>query len=249
MRNLILCSIIVVLAACSYLPEDFNRNTGVTQSEDPDWIILKPTTASLRETGIIYIPGGFVDPHAYIPALDDMVAIEGHVVLIPKVSANLAILNVKKALEGPELADEVQNWLIGGHSLGGATACLLVEQSPEVFAGLFLTGAYSSVDLSTLDRPVLSLLGEFDGVLRQEAFTESLSNLPPQNWLDELSDMPTNSTLGETIYYEIPGGNHAGFGGYGAQRGDNEATITPAAQQKVVNRFITAFLQANGLGN
>ncbi len=238
---------VLCLSACSYLPENLSPNPQIQQTEDPDWIILKPISRVLRQTGIIYIPGGFVDPHAYISAVEELVVDEGHVVLIPKVSANLAILNIQKALEGPEIAQEVQAWLVGGHSLGGATACILVEQSPETFAGLFLTGAYSSVDLSTWDRPVLSLLGEFDGVLRQEVFDESLANLPPGNWLEDLDEMPSSPTNGQTIYHEIKGGNHAGFGEYGPQRGDEEATISVAEQHQIVNDFIKAFLRANDL--
>lgn len=247
MRSLLISLGLMILVGCSYLPENLSPQAEIFQREDPDWIVLKPFNRSIAPTGLIYIPGGFVDPHAYISAVSALVVDEGHVVLIPKVSANLAILNVKKALEGPDLAEGVQNWLIGGHSLGGASACLLVEQSPETFAGLFLTGAYSSVDLSAWDRPVLSLLGEFDGVLRQEVFDESLGNLPTPNWLDDLSEMPIEPTKGETIYYEIPGGNHAGFGEYGPQRGDDEATISVAEQHQIVNDFIKAFLQANDL--
>ncbi|MFK7924710.1 MAG: alpha/beta hydrolase [Bacteroidia bacterium] len=247
MRSWIVLLSLICLAGCSYLPENLSPNPQIVQTEDPDWIVLRPTDRVVRQTGLIYIPGGFVDPHAYITAVEDLVALQGHVVLIPKVSANLAILNIQKALEGPEIDEAVQDWLLGGHSLGGATASLLVEQNPAVFAGLFLTGSYSSVDLSAFDKPVISLLGEFDGVLQQEAFDEALNNLPSALWLNDLSEMPISSTIGQTIYYEIPGGNHAGFGEYGAQRGDEAATISPSDQHQVVNNFLLAFMAANGL--
>ncbi|MEL7534317.1 MAG: alpha/beta hydrolase [Bacteroidota bacterium] len=247
MHRLLICIGALCLTACSYLAENLSPNPQILQTEDPDWIVLKPVSRGLRQTGIIYIPGGFVDPHAYISAVEDLVAIEGHVVLIPKVAANLAILNIKKALDGPEIANEVQDWLVGGHSLGGTAACILVEQSPETFAGLFLTGSYSSVDLSNWDRPVLSLLGEFDGVLQQTVLDESMVNLPPAHWLDNVSAMPTSPTIGQTIYHEIAGGNHAGFGEYGPQRGDDEASIGVDEQHQIVNEFIKTFLRANNL--
>ncbi|MEL6652171.1 MAG: alpha/beta hydrolase [Bacteroidota bacterium] len=247
MRILSLWLCLLLLSACSYLPEKVEPNPQIQITEDPDWIILKPVNRILRQTGLLYIPGGLVDPHAYIPAVQSLVSEQGHVVLIPKVTANLAIFNVQKALDGPALAPEVQDWIIAGHSLGGATACILLGQTPDAFAGLMLTGSYSSVDLSAWDRPVLSLLGELDGVLRQEVFDESLGNLPSELWVDDPTDIPEEGSTGQTIYHEIPGANHAGFGLYGEQSGDNPATISPEEQHRIVNAFFTAFLEANNL--
>ena len=33
--------------------------------------------------------------------------------------------------------------------------------------------------------------------------------------------------------YEIPGGNHAQFGNYGPQKGDGEASVSAAEQQRI----------------
>ena len=48
----------------------------------------------------------------------------------------------------------------------------------------------------------------------------------------------------DTTYVAIEGGNHAGFGRYGPQAGDNEATITPEAQQAQVVVATTGLLAA-----
>lgn len=42
--------------------------------------------------------------------------------------------------------------------------------------------------------------------------------------------------------YQIDGGNHAQFGLYGAQTGDNEATITPLDQQDHIIRLLIMWL-------
>jgi len=50
--------------------------------------------------------------------------------------------------------------------------------------------------------------------------------------------MPQN-----TRYVKIEGGNHAQFGWYGSQRGDNEARITREEQQRIVVEETVGFLE------
>ncbi|PAM94491.1 alpha/beta hydrolase, partial [Flavobacterium sp. IR1] len=40
----------------------------------------------------------------------------------------------------------------------------------------------------------------------------------------------------------IPGGNHAYFGVYGSQSGDNEAKITVSEQQEIIIKTIVSWL-------
>ena len=40
--------------------------------------------------------------------------------------------------------------------------------------------------------------------------------------------------------YVIEGGNHAGFGNYGAQRGDGIAAVSPEEQQRQTALFISS---------
>ena len=50
-------------------------------------------------------------------------------------------------------------------------------------------------------------------------------------WPPGLADRPLRALLpDDTAYLEIGGGNHAGFGAYGPQRGDGEASL-PALLQ------------------
>ena len=43
--------------------------------------------------------------------------------------------------------------------------------------------------------------------------------------------------------FEIEGGNHAGFGNYGKQKGDGELLITREEQQNVAVDLITNFIE------
>ena len=48
----------------------------------------------------------------------------------------------------------------------------------------------------------------------------------------------------DTTWLPIPGGDHAQFGNYGAQPGDNPASISPLEQQKAAADATVAFLQS-----
>ena len=48
----------------------------------------------------------------------------------------------------------------------------------------------------------------------------------------------------DTQYVSIEGGNHAGFGNYGVQKGDSKATISNEQQQTEISQLIVAWLQS-----
>ena len=82
-------------------------------------------------------------------------------------------------------------------------------------------------NLSIRNIPVLSLYGTNDGVLDMTSYTLFKYNI--------------KKNLTELV---IEGGNHAQFGDYGQQRGDNEASISAQEQVAIsadaVNRFFVA---------
>lgn len=175
------------------------------------------------ETGLIFYPGAKVEARAYAPLLD-RIAQKGYCCVLVEMPYHLAILNVDAADEAMEAAPEVQQWYLAGHSLGGATAAMYAADNPDKIAGLALLGAYSTKQLpETL--PVLLVYGSEDGVLNREKYDSCLVNVP-------------NST--EQV---IEGGNHAGFGNYGAQKGDGEASVTPKEQWDITAKAITDWMQ------
>ncbi len=173
------------------------------------------------QAGIIFYPGGKVEYTAYAPLMQKL-AEEDILCIVPKMPLNLAVLDVDAAEDIMKQYPEIDKWYIGGHSLGGSMAASYAAENPENFEGLLLLAAYSTEDLSDTSMDVYSVYGSEDLVLNMEKYEEYRSNLP------------------EDVYeLIIEGGNHAGFGSYGAQEGDGEAAITASAQIEAAVNFFT----------
>jgi len=181
------------------------------------WLVFMPA-ASTPTTGFIIYPGGRVDYRAYAPAAHQIAA-QGYLVVIVRMPLNLAVFGVNAAQELQAAYPNVRQWAIGGHSLGGAMAANFARNHPEMIQGLALWAAYpaSSDDLSTSGMKVVSIFGSRDGLATGGKIDASRPLLPANtNWV------------------QIDGGNHAQFGWYGDQAGDNPATISRTDQQAQV---------------
>ena len=160
------------------------------------------------DSAVIFYPGSKVEALAYIPLMESL-AREGVLTVLMPMPFNLAVL-AKNAAEGiPEQFPEVENWYMAGHSLGGSMAASFAAENTAWVDGLILLAAYSTDPVAL---PVLSIYGSSDGVMNQEKYQQYRPNLPK---------------LTEQI---IDGGNNAGFGFYGPQEGDGEATISREEQ-------------------
>jgi len=175
------------------------------------------------ETGLIFYPGGKVEARAYAPLLD-RIAQEGYCCVLVEMPYHLAILNIDAAEEAMAAVPKVNQWYLAGHSLGGATAAMYAADNPDKIAGLALLGAYSTKPLPA-EMPVLLVYGSEDGVMNRENYEKNRGNA-------------TNAT--EQV---IEGGNHAGFGSYGPQKGDGEAVITAQEQWDITARAITNWMR------
>jgi pimeloyl-ACP methyl ester carboxylesterase len=220
-----------MLAGCSYLPDYSSlEQSGVSVSERRDCIVILPASGAYASVGFLFLPGGLVDPHAYVEPLSRVVRESpGYAVVIAKESANLAILSTNAALALTGEVPGVSRWAVGGHSLGGVIAAGNVYANPSLFSGLVLEAAYpqNSQSLASSSIPVLSISAEFDG-LATKSKIDSNKNLLPAN----------------TEYEVIAGGCHAFFGSYGAQDGDGTPTVTKEEQQKAAADCIVSFLGA-----
>lgn len=192
----------------------------VAVTED-NLIIFEPTKETKK--GFIFYPGGKVEPEAY-SVLARKIAEEGYLVVIVPMTFDLAIISPNKADKVIERFPEIESWAIGGHSLGGVMASSYVAEN-DVIDGLVLYAAYpQGEELKDLDIKVISIYGSNDGV----ADLEKVKN----------ATLTQNSEL-----VEIEGGNHAGFGSYGDQKGDNEATITEEKQIEEAVKYTREFLE------
>lgn len=183
-----------------------------------EWLVFSPTNTSQPSTGLIIYPGGRVDYRAYAPTAHQIAA-QGYFVVIARMPLNLAVFNPNVADRIIAAFPNVQHWAIGGHSLGGAMAANYAANHPGLLKGLVLWAAYptSSDDLSASGLKVTSIFGSQDGLATLDDIEASRQLLPE-----------------DTVWVQIEGGNHAQFGWYGDQAGDNPALISRSEQQNQV---------------
>lgn len=227
--------LLIPWSSCSYLPEEQDVSGVLTVTEDRNYIVISPNWESVARTGLVFYPGGLVDPHAYLEPLSMFAKSgKGHVIVIVKMPGNLAIFDPTQGAYVFEDFPFVKQWFIGGHSLGGVMACRTVKKYPNFYRGLLLLAAYpqESDDLSEWNHYVLSVWGENDQILESGIIESTQPLLPPAWPIETPEELPLNPTP-KSIYYEIPGGNHANFGHYGDQKGDGIATITPEEQTRI----------------
>ena len=228
---LILAGLVFILwagAAAEPMPEALaalESDARVGVETDP-WLVFRPLDQD-PATGLILYPGGRVDPRAYAPAARAL-AEEGHLVAIVPMPLNLAFFASGRAADVMSTFPGVEAWAVGGHSLGGAMAASYAHSNPESVQGLVLWASYPAGgdDLSGNQLAVGSIYGTEDGLATAEEIAASRSLLPP-----------------DTQWTAIEGGNHAQFGWYGPQSGDNEATISREEQQAQIVEATRQLLQ------
>ncbi len=197
----------------------------VTVKTQP-WLAFQPTSRA-PSTGLVFYPGAKVDPRAYAPAAHQLAA-AGYLVVIPAMPLNLAVFAPDTALAVIAAYPQVQHWAVGGHSLGGAMAAQFAYQHPTVVGGLVLWAAYppDGDDLSGHTLAVTSISGSRDGLATPAKVQASRPLLPAA-----------------TQWRVIEGGDHAQFGWYGPQDGDQPATLSRADQQQQVISATQQLLQ------
>ena len=186
-------------------------NDGVAVTSTEHSVVMEPTGVA-SGTGLVFIPGAKVDPYAYMYKLSQIVERTGATIVITKPTLNLAFFDQRPLATFTDDAPGVDRWLVGGHSLGGVRACMLADD-PAV-DGLVLFGSYCANDLADSGLEVLSISGSRDGLTTPDKIADARLLLPT-----------------DAAFVEIEGLNHAGFGDYGKQPGDNPATI-PTEQQR-----------------
>ncbi len=194
--------------------------------ENGKWLVFLPAQLDWA-TGFIFYPGGHVNYKSYAP-MAFKIAESGYTVVIVPMPLSLAVMNSNAARTVIAAYPDIKQWVIGGHSLGGAMAASYAYNNQDVISGLVLLASYptASSDLSTAYMPILSMYGSQDGLVSDEEILKS-RNL-----------MPLSAKV-----LEIQGGNHAQMGYYGEQAGDRNAEITRESQQAAVIEAMIDFLE------
>lgn len=232
--SVILSAILILVIICiAYLYNYYRADTDAIdayaleltvdkQILEDNTIVYIPEAA---EAGFIFYPGGKVEYTAYEPLMKTL-ASEGILCMLVEMPFHLAVFDINAADGLQNHFPEIDEWYIGGHSLGGSMAASYLSENTDAFEGLVLLGAYSTADFSTDDMDVLSIYGSADLVLNKGNYEENKVNLP-----DNFTEVV------------IEGGCHAYFGMYGAQNGDGVPSITNEDQIRITVEHIVAFIE------
>ena len=211
-------------------------STAQASSGDVD---AAPVTIQKTETGyffdgpgessaIIFYGGAKVEETAYAPLLY-RISRRGADCFLVKAPFRFAFTAAGAADKITE-AYAYQNYYLAGHSMGGVVASSAAAKHPDRITGLILLASYPNKKLPDEVR-LLSIYGSEDGCLDRENYEKSRENHPA-----------------DTQEIVIEGGNHAGFGDYGPQKGDGTALITPEEQWDETADAVMNWLGADAAG-
>jgi hypothetical protein len=238
-KGLFLLIILVVSAVAAasfayyisdYYPADSKaaaalESTDVYNVTDTDNSITFTPTQNRSTTGIIFYPGGKVQPEAY-SVISSKLAVKGYTVIIVKMPFNLAFFGVNGADDVIAKHPEINSWVIMGHSLGGVFASEYAVNHQDKIKGVVYLAAYPSKNASNATFKALSIRGSLDNLTTAQDISNNKNKFPAN-----------------TVFITIPGGNHYNNGNYGPQTGDNNSTITREEQQNETVSYIIEFLK------
>ena len=220
----IIVIIVIAIAVLGYIALFIYASDYRTLDEDQYGVFQEPDVnktdklvsfESESDTGIIFYPGGRVEYIAYAPLCYKLQQ-QGVNVFLVDMPFNMANFGMNKANKIIKDNEEISNWYIAGHSLGGVAANMYASMNNEKLNGLIMVGIYVSMEYD-LNKTV-TINGSND--LR----------------VGDSVDYTTNVHI-------IEGGNHAQFGNYGINEGDGIATITADEQQNEAVEIIMEFIE------
>jgi pimeloyl-ACP methyl ester carboxylesterase len=209
-----------------------------------DWLLASTTAVRVVDTdetlafvpvspsgrGLIFICGSGVAAEAYGPLLRP-VADAGYAVHIVKLPYRFAPFEAHKiAALGRvkrliEQHPEIEEWVIAGHSLGGALAARTSE--PKTVALVLIGTTHPKRhSLASLRIPITKVYATNDGIA------------PPERTLANRHLLPSH-----TKWMEIRGGNHSQFGHYGHQLFDGNASVAREEQQAMTRAALLEALK------
>ena len=183
----------------------------VTVTQSQDYVTFMPAGTTPTKAFVFY-PGGHVDYRAYAAPLHQL-AEQGYLAILLPVRLNLAIFDVNAADRAIPDFPEIQEWVVGGHSLGGVAASMYAAKHNDIDGVVYWASYPADDSLKNSEMEFTSIYGTLD-MGGMEAFQSSASILPV-----------------DTQFVVIEGGNHSQFGNYGLQPGDNPASISWQEQQ------------------
>lgn len=212
------------------------QSTGTVRVLDTGELLQFLPTHEAPGAGLIFLPGGGIDPDAYAPLMR-AVAEAGHAAVLVKVpwrsAPTAATRNTlwRRISNARAAGPAGTRWVLGGHSRGAAFAVAYTSEYPRQMDGLALIGTTHprDMDLYKSTLPMLKIYGTQDCVATMERVMTNARLLPPS-----------------TQWVRIEGGNHRQFGYYGYQLGDCTADISRQSQQAQTANALVKFLGSVG---
>ena len=141
------------------------------------------------------------------------IASKGIICILYKMPLNIPVFKIFAAKGIQDKFPEIENWYIGGHSLGGVCASAYLYLNKDKFDGLILFSSYTILNFSKTDLKVISILGTEDKVIDMDNYNKYKKNYP-----EDFTEI------------KIEGGCHSYFGMYGLQKNDGQPTISNVEQ-------------------
>ncbi|TDW51368.1 alpha/beta hydrolase family protein [Flavobacterium sp. 270] len=204
---------------------DLKSNNEIVVTDNENYFLFEPSKKSTKI--LIFYPGAMVDPKAYVPLCRKISENNIKVYLI-KMPWRLASKGYNLPKELGLFTDKSKTYILAGHSQGGKMAAQFVKENPSLIDKLILIGTSHPRDISLAASkiPILKIYGSDDGVADEYTIIKNKSKLPAA-----------------TEFIKIEGANHAQFGYYGFQFGDNSAHISREKQQSETLKIILKFIE------
>lgn len=195
--------------------------------EHGEFLTLRPRRGFER-AGVIFYPGAYVDVRGYLPTLRPVAAAGYRVVIVP-MPFELAIFGIDRALAVQRAHRDLRDWVIIGHSVGGAMAPVFADRHRNALRGVIIWDSYPPSFASLRDAPWPVWL-----IHRATA-----DGAPPASFVRQRALFPEDSR-----WAPIRGGIHMNFGAFrgGGYVEDWPAGISQAAQHREVVRMTLAAL-------
>ncbi|WP_420897674.1 alpha/beta hydrolase [Carnobacterium divergens] len=203
-------------------------NPAVNVKSTSNATVFTPTKHK-NDLSVLFYQGALVKEDSYSIWAKNLAVKGGYTVYLIHQPFHLAVLKSDIASDIIQ-ENNIKEYIIGGHSLGGVIASRFAESHPSPnLKGVFFLASYPDEkgSLAKTNLPVLSITSDHDGVLNWDRYKDAKKDLPPT-----------------TTYQTITGGNHAGFGSYGPQKGDTSALISNNEQQAIISDLLLNWLDA-----
>jgi hypothetical protein len=197
---------------------------------NPEYYVFKPA-GSEPDTGLLFYPGGLVDPRAYAPPAR-AIAEAGYLVVIASMPFDLAPFGWRRGNSILRRYSSVTTWAVGGHSVGGTYACAFAKRFTGKVDGVVIWASYPSemFRIDETDLAVTLIYGTNNPNCNDDEIEANRPYLPD-----------------DTVYVRIEGANHTQFGYYDTspepyQPNDAAADISREEQQRRIIEATVALL-------